>query len=150
MLHVDAFRSTITERGRSSLVEEVNPGSKTTEVAEALLVLASVEKADEPQLEGTSERAVAEIAQLARRLKTGTVVLHPFAHLFGDLSSPQVAVRTLKLTEDGLTREGFKVVRTPFGWFNTLELRAKGHPLSRVARIVTADRSLGSQTQEVT
>jgi threonyl-tRNA synthetase len=149
MLHVDAFRSTITERGRSSLVEEVNPSSKTTEVAEALLVLASVEKADLLP-EKVSERAVAEIAQLARKLKVGTVVLHPFAHLFGDLSSPQVAVKTLKLTEDGLIKEKFKVVRTPFGWFNTLELRAKGHPLSRVARIVTADQSLGSQTQEVT
>ena len=29
------------------------------------------------------------------------------------------------------------VTRTPFGWFNTLEIRAKGHPLSRVARTIT-------------
>jgi threonyl-tRNA synthetase len=28
------------------------------------------------------------------------------------------------------------VVRTPFGWFNTLDIQAKGHPLSRVARVI--------------
>jgi len=123
-------------------VEELNPGSKTTEVSEALLVLATVEKTD-LMPEKVSEKVVVEIAQLARKLKVGTVVLHPFAHLFGDLSSPEVAVKTLKLIEEGLTREGFKVVRTPFGWFNTLELRAKGHPLSRVARIVVADQTSG-------
>lgn len=31
---------------------------------------------------------------------------------------------------------GHTVTRTPFGWFNTLDLQAKGHPLSRVARSV--------------
>jgi len=141
MLHVDAFRSTITERGRSNFMEELNPSSRTAEVGEALLVLTSVEKADEPNPEGVSEKAVAEIAQQARKLKVQVIVLHPFAHLFADLSSPEAAVKTLKLAEEGLTREGFKVVRTPFGWFNTLELKAKGHPLSRVARTVTAEQT---------
>ncbi|MFQ6076023.1 MAG: threonyl-tRNA synthetase editing domain-containing protein, partial [Candidatus Bathyarchaeia archaeon] len=62
------------------------------------------------------------------------------AHLFGELSTPEVAIKTLMLTEEGLVQHGFKVTRTPFGWFNTLELRAKGHPLSRVARRVSANR----------
>ncbi|MBS7634882.1 hypothetical protein KEJ34_05230 [Candidatus Bathyarchaeota archaeon] len=69
------------------------------------------------------------------------MVLHPFAHLFGDLfgelSKPEVAIRTLKLCEEGLLQHGFKVIRTPFGWFNALELKAKGHPSSRVARIIS-------------
>lgn len=150
MLHVDAFRSKMTERGRSSLVEDPGPSLRTTEVGEALLVLASVEKADELDPESISEKATTEIAQLAHKLKIGTVVLHSFAHLFGDLSSPEVAVKTLKLTEEGLTREGFRVVRTPFGWFNTLELRAKGHPLSRVARIVLPNQASGPRPGEVT
>lgn len=149
ILHVDAFRSTITEKGRSSLVEELTPDSKTTAVDEALVVLASVEKADEPKPDETAEKAAAAIGQLARRLKVGTVVLHPFAHLFGELSTAQACVKTLKLTEEQLAKERFTVVRTPFGWFNTLELRAKGHPLSRVARIVAANGEIGSEAQEV-
>jgi len=136
MFHVDFLRSTTTERGRSSVVEDLDPSSRMIEVGESLMVLASVEKADELRPEDVSRGAVLEIARLARQLKVDTVVLHPFAHLFGELSEPRMAIRILELTQRGLIEEGFRVFRTPFGWFNTLELKAKGHPLSRVARIV--------------
>ncbi|MFQ6124871.1 MAG: threonyl-tRNA synthetase editing domain-containing protein [Candidatus Heimdallarchaeota archaeon] len=140
MLHVDHFSSSITKRGRrSKLVEDYNSNSKTTEVDEALLILASVEKQDESSPVSIAKKIVDEIAQLARQLKVNTIVLHPFAHLFADLSSPDIALATLKRTEEGLVQRGFTVTRTPFGWFNTLELRVKGHPLSRVARIVSSD-----------
>jgi len=135
ILHVDYFRCTITERGRSKIVE--NPSSKTTEVEEALLVLAGVEKQDEPNPEEVSRKAVEELAKLGHQLKVNTIVLHPFAHLFGELSKPEVAIKSMKLIEEGLVQHGFTVTRTPFGWFNTLELRAKGHPLSRIARKVS-------------
>ncbi|MBI3301285.1 MAG: hypothetical protein HYZ72_04305 [Deltaproteobacteria bacterium] len=38
-----------------------------------------------------------------------------------------------------ITNAGLRSSRTPFGWFNTLHIDAKGHSLSRVARVVTAD-----------
>ena len=135
ILHVDHFSSTITEKGRSKIVE--NPSSKTADVDEALLILASGEKQDESHLDNTAEKAVDEIAKLANQLKVKTIVIHPFAHLFAEMSSPEIALKTLKLTEEGLVRRSFNVIRTPFGWFNTLELKAKGHPLSRVARIIS-------------
>ena len=137
IIHVDSFSSTITERGRSKVIEDPSP--KTTEVKEALIVLASVEKRDEPKPEEVSRKAVEEVAKVANQLKVATIVLHPFAHLFGELSKPEVAVKIMKLTEEGLVQNGFTAIRTPFGWFNTLELKAKGHPLSRVAKKVTVD-----------
>lgn len=136
MVHVDRFSCMITKKGRSKTVEDYDPNSKTTQVGEALIILASVEKQDEPSPGNISKKAADEIAKLARQLKVNTIVLHPFAHLFADLSRPDIAVETLKLTEGELVQRGFKVIRTPFGWFNTLELKAKGHPLSRVARKV--------------
>jgi len=136
MLHVDHFSSTVTEKGRSRIVEE-SP-SKTMEADEALLVLASVEKEDETNPIGVSDRVAEEISKLSQQLKVHTIVLHPFAHLFAEMSSPETALETLKLTEEGLSRRGFKAIRTPFGWFNTLELKAKGHPLSRVARTISS------------
>jgi threonyl-tRNA synthetase len=132
ILHVDYFSCTVTKKGRSKIVE--NPSSKTTDVKEALVVLVSVEKRDEINFKDVSRKAVEEVAELSHQLKVNTVVLHPFAHLFGELSKPDVAIETLKLMEVGLVHHDFKVIRTPFGWFNTLELKAKGHPLSRVAR----------------
>ena len=136
MIHVDYFSSTITEKGRSKIFEEVSPNSKTIRVDEALLVLTSVEKIDENNFQ-ISEKAAEEIAQQANQLKVNTIVLHPFAHLFAELSKPEVAIKLLKKIEKSLLKNGFNAVRTPFGWFNSLEIKAKGHQFSRVARIIS-------------
>jgi len=137
--HVDRFKCRITERGRSPVVEEYDDPETVT--AEALLVLASVEKGDEAAPERVAGRAVAEIAAHAANLKVQTVVLHPFAHLFSQLSRPAMAVQVLKMVEEGLRARGLAVTRTPFGWFNTLDIQAKGHPLSRVARTISAEEA---------
>jgi len=136
MWHVDHFRSQLTERGRSPLVEE---GDAVTEVGEALLVLASVEKGDEADPRGTAQAAAREIEVQAKKLGATVVVLHPFAHLFAELSGPQAAVQVLDSAAALLRQSSFTVHRPPFGWFNALEISAKGHPLSRVARRVVAE-----------
>lgn len=138
MLHVDSFVCRITEKGRSKVYEDFE--DPETRVEETLIVLSSVEKGDEKALKVVAEKAVTEIVKLARQLKVSVIVLHPFAHLFGELSSPQVAIEMLKEAEVRLQKQGFEVNRTPFGWFNTLDVKAKGHPISRVARIVTPDK----------
>lgn len=135
--HVDYFKCSITERGRSPLVEDYEDPETVAE--DALLVLASVEKTDEAAPEVVAKRAAAEIVAHAASLKVQTVVLHPFAHLFGQLSRPATAVQVLQMTEQELRARELTVTRTPFGWFNTLEIRAKGHPLSRIARVITAN-----------
>ena len=134
--HVDYFKCRITERGRSPLVEEYDDPETVAE--DALLVLVSVEKEDEAAPEVIAQRAAAEIMAHAAGLKVDVVVLHPFAHLFGQLSRPATAVLVLQKMEQDLRAGGLAVSRTPFGWFNTLEIRAKGHPLSRIARVITA------------
>jgi len=136
-LHVDAFASRVTEPGRSPLVEPVDEAE--TQTGEALVVLASIEREDEKRVEAVVEAATAEVVALARKLGVSEIVIHPFAHLFAELGPPAVAVAVLDQVADGVRGHGLRVTRTPFGWFNTLEVRAKGHPLSRVARIVPHD-----------
>jgi len=137
MLHVNSFCCTITTQGRSKVYEAYS--DPVTQVDEALLVLSSVEQGDERAPELVASRASAEIVKLAAQLKITTVVLHPFAHLFGSLSPPDVAIDVLSRTQQALSVAGLRVHRTPFGWFNALQIDAKGHPLSRVARMVSAD-----------
>ena len=110
----------------------------TIETGECLLIYAACEKVDEADPPAVIERVTAEIAKFARQFKVDTVVLHSFAHLFVELSSPQTALDILKGTEAKLRDDGFTVFSTPFGWFNTLEIKAKGHPISRVAREIRA------------
>jgi threonyl-tRNA synthetase len=124
------------QKGRSPLREEVT--EPTIDTGECLLVYAACEKVDEADPAEVIERVTAEIVKLARQLKVETVVLHSFAHLFVELSAPQTALDILKGVEAELRADGFTVFSTPFGWFNTLEIKAKGHPISRVAREIRA------------
>ena len=137
ILHVNSFCCTITTKGRSPVYEEY--ADPVTRVDEALIVLASVERGDEHAPELVARRACVEIVKLATQVKVTTVVLHPFAHLFGELSTPEVAIDVLSRAQQELVTAGLRCYRTPFGWFNTLQIDAKGHPLSRVARTVTAE-----------
>lgn len=137
ILHVNSFRCAITEKGRSKVYEPYD--DPVTQVEDALIVLSSVERGDDVAPEVVAARASAEIAKLAAQLKVTTVVLHPFAHLFAELGPPEVAVEVLTRTQQCLLTAGLRALRTPFGWFNALQIDAKGHPLSRVARIVTAE-----------
>ena len=138
MWHVDSFKSKITKKGHSSISESPEP--KEITVGEALLVFISVEKNDPVNVDAVLDKASNEIAALLQKVGVNTVVIHPFAHLFAELADPQLSVDILKLLEHRLIEKNLKVIRTSFGWFNELEIKAKGHPLSRVSRIINVDK----------
>lgn len=140
IIHVDSFGCRITEKGRSKVMESFDEANRKTEVGEALVVLTSVEKNDALAPEEVATKAATELQALAQQLKVKTLVLHSFAHLFAELGSPADALQIMKLTEEKLKNwpdapTDWQVIRTPFGWFNTLDIKAKGHPLSKISRI---------------
>lgn len=131
--HVDHFAAEPTERGRSRVADAEPP---SVDIADGLVVFAQGEKADEAEPDAVAERAADAIGRVAAQLKVTMVVLHSFAHLFGELSDPAAARSVLHATQTHLEARGLTVRQTAFGWFNRLDLRAKGHPLSRQARQV--------------
>ena len=132
--HVDAFVAEPTERGRSS-VADAEP--QTVRIDNALVVFAAAEEKDEAEPEEVATRATAAIEKTAKQLGVQTIVLHSFAHLFVEkLAAPAIAQQILTETQAQMEVDGYSVSQTAFGWFNRLEIRAKGHPLSRVARQV--------------
>jgi threonyl-tRNA synthetase len=131
--HMDAFTAEPGERGRSKVADSE---PRTVEVGESLVVFAAAEKRDEPEAEAVAERATAAILDVAKQTGARVVVLHSFSHLFAELSAPATAKQILDSMEARLTAAGYEIQQTAFGWFNRLEMKAKGHPLSRVARQV--------------
>jgi threonyl-tRNA synthetase len=131
--HVDYVRAEPTERGRSGLVEE----AKSVSAENALLVFASFEKSDEPRQAEVTEKAISEIASIAAQLKVTRIILNPFAHLFAEQSKPEVAIEMLERLRAGLSSRSFDVQKLAFGMFYELELKAKGHRLSRIARSIS-------------
>ena len=83
--------------------EEVD--KKAVTVKECLVALTSVEKKDEDNVDGVSERLVSEILKICEQVKTKTVVLYPYAHLSAELSSPEKALEVLKKAEALLKKE---------------------------------------------
>jgi threonyl-tRNA synthetase len=133
--HVDYFRYKVTKKGRSKVIEEITEENKENQVKNALVLFISMDKSDETS-PTILEKSVNEIEKITKELKISNIVIVPFAHLFGQLSSLEFAFESFKNLESLLILKSYSVLRLPFGWFNELEMKAKGHPLSRISRIV--------------
>jgi hypothetical protein len=137
--HVDALGAEPTQRGRSKLADDA---PQAVRVEEALVVFAASEKADELEPDAVAERAVAAVMDVARRLGEQSVVLHSFAHLFVELSSPATAKAILDRMKAALEAQGYRVRQSAFGWpcrhFRVLLLRFPALVERRLPRIASA------------
>ncbi|QEE14714.1 threonyl-tRNA synthetase editing domain-containing protein [Promethearchaeum syntrophicum] len=133
--HVNSFNYKITKKGRSKILEEITEENKENQVENAIVLFIAAEKEDESS-DGIFENVITEILQIVNQLKVKNIVLIPFAHLFGQLSSLDFAFESLKNIETLLKERDFSVIRMPFGWFSEFDMKAKGHPLSRISRII--------------
>lgn len=128
--HVDYITATPTEAGRSKIVEAAVP----VHAENALLVFASFEKSDEQNMGGVVDRAANEILSIAKQLNATSIVLNPFAHLFAEQASLEAAKEMLDALAVDLSKKSPNVQKMAFGMFYELELKAKGHRLSRISR----------------
>ena len=133
--HVNSFGYKITKKGRSKIIEEITEENKENHIENAIVLFIASDKEDESNLD-IIENLIYEILKIVRQLKVKNIVLIPFAHLFGQLSSMDYAFESLKNIEKFLKEKGFFVIRMPFGWFSEFDMKAKGHPLSRISRII--------------
>ncbi len=133
--HVNGFGYKITKKGRSKILEEITEENKEKQVENAIVLFIAAEKEDESNPD-IFENVFSEILKIVNQLKVKNIVLIPFAHLFGQLSSLEFAFESLKNIETLLKDKGFSVIRMPFGWFSEFDMKAKGHPLSRISRII--------------
>jgi threonyl-tRNA synthetase len=133
--HVDYFRYKVTKKGRSKVIEEITEDNREAQIKNALVLFISTEKRDEENSE-ILKKSIIEIEKIITQLKISNIVIIPFAHLFGQLSTIEFSFEFFKKIELELKMMDYSVLRLPFGWFNELEMKAKGHPLSRISRII--------------
>jgi threonyl-tRNA synthetase len=139
MLHSDYFRYECVQK--TPISEEVDEGRRRGHVeGSVLVVFISSEKRDAENPSEVAKKAVGEILDIAGRVKALNIVLHSFAHLSDELSPPDVAKAVIDEMERMLASNGGnRVLKTPFGWRDTFELRVKGHPISKVSRKIAAE-----------
>jgi threonyl-tRNA synthetase len=138
MLHCDYFSYEAVDRTRLS--EEVNEEEMRGKVGESVLVVfISSEKVDEKDPARVLKKSIEEIIDIAKQVKEKNIVLHSFAHLSDDLSSPHMAKRIIDDIKLHLDAKNYNVLKTPFGWRDKFELCVKSHPLSKVSRRITPE-----------
>ncbi len=116
------------------------PKEKSAKLKNCLVCFMSFAEEDDANPEGTAENLAKEIASVAQNLKEKNIVLYPYVHLlFGKKPSrPETARKIMEIAEQKLTKEKYKVVKSPFGYYKAFEIACKGHPLSELSREITA------------
>jgi threonyl-tRNA synthetase len=137
MIHSDYMEYTALEPAVKE-PEKIEDVGKTHRVEECLVTFCSVEKGDESSPPEIAKHAAKVILEQANMVKAERVLLYPYAHLSADLASPAGAIKTLILLERAL-KGSVEVVRAPFGWYKSFDIRCKGHPLGELARTVTLE-----------
>ncbi|MCC7570691.1 hypothetical protein KO465_05060 [Candidatus Micrarchaeota archaeon] len=134
LLHSDFIEFKAVSKALKT-AEETNTEKERFE--ECLVVLTAVEKRDE----GTDValKVAEEIQNVADQVKTKNVVIYPWVHLSSEPSSPKEAQRVLKETTEAVKKAGYMVANAPFGWYKSLNVSCKGHPLSELSREIYAD-----------
>ena len=104
-----------------------------SKVKECLVVFTAVEKIDEKNIESSVKQYIKEIKDVAKQVKTESIVLYPYAHLSSSLANPKIALEIMQKAEKLLSKS-YKVKRAPFGWYKSFNVSCKGHPLSELSR----------------
>jgi threonyl-tRNA synthetase len=146
-LHVDYLEYEVTGKALKSL-PDVPKDRRHGRVEEALVCFISAEKRDEKDPEATAAEAAKNIEEVAGQLNTKTLALYPYAHLSSDLAAPEPAQSVLSALERELTKRGYEVHASPFGYYKSFKVSVKGHPLSELAREIVAEAKAGTGARE--
>ena len=137
-VHADRLEYEVREPAIKD-AEEVDPKHRRMAVDEVLVCFTTVETRDEADPDRIAALAAKEIEDVAAKVHTGRVVLYPYAHLSSSLAGPSISRTIIASLAARLKTEGFEVLASPFGWYKSFRLSAKGHPLSELSREITLE-----------
>jgi threonyl-tRNA synthetase len=150
LIHASRFSYHVTERTSAvSDLAELPEDQARAEIGDSLVAFLCSEKGDEGGIESVARQAARTIADHAREIRTGDVMLYPYAHLSSDLSSPRVATKVLEKVREIISAEpDLTVHAAPFGFYKGFSIECKGHPLSELAKTITPDEGAPAPTEE--
>ncbi|MFH1125911.1 MAG: threonine--tRNA ligase, partial [Candidatus Altiarchaeota archaeon] len=138
LIHSDYLKFEVKKKAIASAEETVE---KVGSAEEALVVFMAVEKTDEQNPESVKKQLVVDVKDTYQKVDAKSIVLYPYAHLSSNLGSPKIAQQLLNEIYDEL-RGDYKVVKAPFGWYKSFEIKCKGHPLSELSRTILPEGSM--------
>jgi hypothetical protein len=121
----ESFEYQASERG-SPLAEEVATPAGGA-IGNAIVAFIQCEPRDEERGDAVLKQAVKYFRWFARKRGVMNLVLHSFAHLAEERSSPEFARDLLSTLGGQLEGYGFDIHHTPFGWSLKWSMSVEGH-----------------------
>jgi hypothetical protein len=121
----ESFHYEACEAGSPLAKAEPEPASDRVE--DAIVAFIQCEPRDEERGEAVLKQAVKYFRWFARKREVSRLVLHSFAHLAEERSSPEFARDLLVALGEQLERHGNEVHHTPFGWSLQWTMAVEGH-----------------------
>ena len=121
----DSFKYEACEAGSPLAAAEPEPASDRVE--DAIVAFIQCEPRDEERGEAVLKQAVKYFRWFARKREVSRLMLHSFAHLAEERSSPEFARDLLVALGEQLERHGNEVHHTPFGWSLQWTMAVEGH-----------------------
>ena len=96
------------------------------------VVFFHVEAEDQEKRSKVIQRFVKNTKWLCGKFNTNNVVLHSFNHLSLSKAPPDFSKEVLDEAIHRLERTGYRVLTTPFGYFNEFDIHVAGDSLAKV------------------
>ena len=105
---------------------------KKESVSDAAVVFFHVEAEDVGKKSKVVQKFVKNVKWLCGKFTTKNLVLHSFNHLSGSKAEPDFSKEVLDDVVERLERSDFRVMVTPFGYFNEFNIHVAGDSLAKV------------------
>lgn len=113
-------------------LENVDDIKKEEKIENTAVFFIHVESKDEERKNKVINRTVRNLRWYLNKIDKNIVVLHSFAHLSSNKSSPEFAMEVFKVVKEKLEKRGIKVHITPFGYFYEFSIHVRGESLAKV------------------
>ena len=101
-------------------------------VRDAVVIFFQVEEEDKEKRSKVIQKFVKNAKWLSGKFATKNIVLHSFNHLSSSKAEPDFSKKLLDEVAARLERVGFRVMLTPFGYFNEFNIHVAGDSLAKV------------------
>ncbi|SMC18809.1 editing domain of threonyl-tRNA synthetase [Desulfacinum hydrothermale DSM 13146] len=119
-------------RTHQKSLDHVPDREEEAQCRDAVVVFYHAEAHDEDRQDKVVVKWVKNIKWLARKFDTQAVVLHSFNHLAATKADPQTTQQMVAQVIGRLSRTGFQVMETPFGYLNEWKIHVAGDSLAKV------------------
>jgi hypothetical protein len=126
------FAHTFSYETAAKSLSTVPDIKKKESVSDTVVIFFHVEANDVEKRNKVVQKFVKNVKWLCGKFTTKNVVLHSFNHLSSSKADPDFSEDLLKEVLERLERTDFKVMVTPFGYFNEFNIHVAGDSLAKV------------------